>query len=105
MSSEERAEKALQWKIDNVESISHAAGRRGYLEHKRKLVLAEEMSKHADKPLGVQERIAHCSDAYKEWLLEYEAAVKEHEKWHVLSGAAEDTIRLYQTTSANLRRI
>lgn len=105
MISEERAEKALQWKVDNAEAIAHAAGRRGYLEHKRKLVLAEEMSKHADKPLGVQERIAHCSDAYRAWLEEYEEALKVQEKWSVLVGASEDTIRLYQTSSANLRRV
>jgi len=105
MISDESADKARQWQVDNADSIARAAGRRSYLEHKRKLVLAEVMSRNADKPLGVQERIAHCSDEYKAWLEEYGEAIREHEKWQVLAGAADNTIRIWQSRSANLRGV
>ena len=105
MISDESADKARQWQVDNADNIARAAGRRSYLEHKRKLVLAEVMSQNADKPLGVQERIAHSSAEYRIWLEEYGAAVTEHEKWQVLCGAADNTIRIWQSRSANLRGV
>ena len=105
MITEDRAEKAMQWLVDNAEAIASARAYRAMMEHKRKAVVAMIMARHADKPLGAQERDAHASDEYTQWLLDYQEAVNKDELLSLTADNAKEVIRLFQTISANARGI
>ena len=105
MISEDRVAKAMQWLVDNVEAIAAARSRRSMLEHKRKAVVALVMASRSSLALGAQEREAHASPQYQQWLDDYETAVYEDEKLSARAEGAKECIRLYQTISANLRRV
>lgn len=98
-------ERAMQWLVDSAPAIADARALRSMLEHKRKAVVALVMAQHAEKPLGAQEREAGASKEYQQWLEEYQAAVKKDELLSMQAEGAKELIRLYQTQSANLRRI
>jgi hypothetical protein len=105
MISEEQAEKAAQWLVDNAEAIASARANRSMLEHKRKAVVALVMATHASLALGAQEREAHASSQYQDWLVEYEKAVFDDEKLSALAEGAKERVRLFQTFAANARLI
>lgn len=105
MITEERAEKALQFLVDVASELGDVRANRARLEYERKAIIAMLMSQFADKPLGVQEREAHAHQKYDDWLVAYEKAVRDDEVLSARVEAAKELIRLYQTQSANLRRI
>jgi hypothetical protein len=103
--SEERAEKALQFLVDSAPELGVVRADRARLEHTRKHILAIIASMHSDKPIGVQEREGYAHEKYTQWLEEYHEAVLQDETLSARIEAAKELIRLFQTQSANLRRV
>lgn len=105
MLDESRVEKAMQWLVDNVDAIAAARSERSMLEHKRKAVVALVMADNASLKLGEQEREAHASPQYQQWLDDYAKAVYEDEKLSAMAEGAKELIRVWQSQNANMRGI
>ena len=97
MITEADVEKAIQWLIDNAAKAAEARAKREYIEQYRKVLKAQVMKEHADKPLGVQEREAYADARYVEHLTALREAVEQDEKYRWLATAAETRVSAWQT--------
>lgn len=103
MVTDEKAERALHFLIDSASEAAEALAQRYLLEEGRKSIKAEIMRRHLDLPVSAQEREAYASPEYKMHLEGTSAAIGKHEKLKMQRVAAEATIELWRSQSANIR--
>lgn len=101
--TEQDAEKAVQWLIENAEKIARARADRWKAEEMLKPTRALIMAEHADKPVNAQEREALSSPRYAEAIERAADAVREDELNRALVKAAEMKIEVWRSEQANLR--
>lgn len=100
---DDQVQRALDFLRDTAEKIGEAARQQKLRDDLTKHVLALEMAKHNEKPLGAQEREARASPAYRTALEEAAAAAGEYRKILALREAAAAKIEVWRTASANYR--
>lgn len=103
MISEDHIEKALDYLRDNATVAAQARANRIYVEEYRKTVKAQLMKKHAELPLGAQERDAYADPIYIQHLEAIKQAVEQDEYHRFMRSCAEAKITAWQTQSANHR--
>jgi hypothetical protein len=101
--TEQDAEKAVQWLIENATAIADARSERWKAEEMLKPTKALIMAMHADKPVNAQEREALSDPRYLKAIDDAAAAVEADEKYRALSKAAEMKVDVWRSMQANLR--
>jgi hypothetical protein len=101
--TEQDAEKAVKWLIDNAEQIAAARSERWKAEEMLKPTKALLMAQHADKPVNAQEREALSAPRYLEAIDRAAEAVRADELNRALVKAAEMKIEVWRSQQANLR--
>lgn len=101
--TEQDAEKAVSWLIENAPKIAQARADRWKAEEMLKPTKALIMADHADMPVNAQERIALSSDRYIEAVDRAAVAVRTDELNRALVKAAEMKIEIWRSQQANLR--
>jgi hypothetical protein len=99
------AEAAVDLLWDLAPKYAKAKAERVYLEEYRKSVKAILMKKHADLPLGAQEREAYADDTYLGNLNAIRIAVEAEEtlRWQLVS--AQAAIDVWRSQNASNRQI
>jgi len=103
MITTEKVEQALSYIARNAEPLAEARALVKYLDHKRKVIRATKFA----ETTGTQgERTAYAErhDEYKRCLEEWKDAIYDAELISTKMKAAELTIQVFQTESANQRR-
>lgn len=103
MISDDDIEKAVDYLRDNSSKASKAKAERIYMEEYRKVVKAQIMREHDDKPLGAQEAIAYADPRYKQHLEVMRDAIEKDEYHRWMLTAAEAKIEAWRTQSSNSR--
>lgn len=103
MISEDHIEKALDYLRDNATVAAQARANRIYVEEYRKTVKAQIMKKHAELPLGAQERDAYADPIYIQHLEAIKQAVEQDEYHRFMRSCAEAKIEAWRTQSSNIR--
>lgn len=103
MIPEDRLTKALTLLAQTDEGAARLRGRVLALEKKEKTVLAEEFLKHSGT-MAEKEARARTSEAFRNWLAEYEDAVLDFEVLKVERSHEELVVEVWRTDSANKRR-
>ncbi|MGE0406245.1 MAG: hypothetical protein AB7F35_29745 [Acetobacteraceae bacterium] len=101
--TEQDAEKAVQWLIENAPAIADARAERFRAEEMLKPTKALLMAQHPDMPVSAQEREALRSPKYQEALDRAADAVRVDELNRALVKAAELKIEVWRSQQANLR--
>jgi len=102
--SDDEVEKAIDYLRDSAPKAAKAAAEFGYVSEYRKVVKAQIMREHDDKPLGAQEAIAYADPRYKQHLVAIKEAEEQAMYHRFMRGAAEAKLNAWQTQSANNRR-
>lgn len=102
--TDDDAEKAVDFLRDNARKAAQAIANREYLDEYRKVIKAQIMREHDDKPLGAQEREAGADPRYDAHLKTLRDAVEQAEYMKWMMKAAEVKFDLWRTQSANERR-
>jgi len=90
-------EKALDFLRDSAEVAAVNRSNRVYVEDYLKVIKANIMANHADKPVNAQEREAYVHPEYVAHLQAIKEAVYEDEKLRFLIDAAKAKISAWQT--------
>ncbi len=101
--SEDEVERALDYLRDDAGPAAQAKADRIYVEEFRKVMKAQIMKEHDEKPLGAQEREAYADERYIAHLDAIRDAVAADERHRFLREAASAKINAWQTQSANER--
>ena len=99
MISQKDIEKALDFLRDSATEAAQNRANRVYVEDYLKVVKANIMASHADKPVNAQEREAYIHPDYLAHLEAIKEAVYEDEKLRFLIDAAKAKISALQTIS------
>ena len=99
MISQKDIEKALDFLRDSATEAALNRANRVYVEDYLKVVKANIMANHADKPVNAQEREAYIHPDYLAHLEAIKEAVYEDEKLRFLIDAAKAKISAWQTIS------
>jgi len=99
MISQKDIEKALDFLRDSASEAAQNRANRVYVEDYLKVVKANIMASHADKPVNAQEREAYIHPDYLAHLEAIKEAVYEDEKLRFLIDAAKAKISAWQTIS------
>ena len=99
MISQKDIEKALDFLRDSATEAAQNRANRVYVEDYLKVVKANIMASHADKPVNAQEREAYIHLDYLSHLEAIKEAVYEDEKLRFLIDAAKSKISAWQTIS------
>jgi hypothetical protein len=99
MISQKDIEKALDFLRDSATEAAQNRANRVYVEDYLKVVKANIMASHADKPVNAQEREAYIHLDYLSHLEAIKEAVYEDEKLRFLIDAAKAKISAWQTIS------
>ena len=99
MISQKDIEKALDFLRDSATDAAQNRANRVYVEDYLKVVKANIMASHADKPVNAQEREAYIHLDYLSHLEAIKEAVYEDEKLRFLIDAAKAKISAWQTIS------
>ena len=99
MISQKDIEKALDFLRDSATEAAQNRANRVYVEDYLKVVKANIMASHADKPVNAQEREAYIHLDYLAHLEAIKEAVYEDEKLRFLIDAAKSKISAWQTIS------
>ena len=97
MISQKDIEKALDFLRDSATEAAQNRANRVYVEDYLKVVKANIMASHADKPVNAQEREAYIHLDYLSHLEAIKEAVYEDEKLRFLIDAAKAKISAWQT--------
>ena len=97
MISQRDIEKALDFLRDSAEDAAVNRSNRVYVEDYLKVIKANIMANHADKPVNAQEREAYVHPEYVAHLQAIKEAVYEDEKLRFLIDAAKAKISAWQT--------
>ena len=103
MIDEKEVEKAVDFLRDSSEKAALATANRKYLEEHRKILKAQIMKEHIDKPVTAQEREAYSDERYKKCIEGISQSTFEEAKLRFQRHAAEAKIMAWQTQSANMR--
>ena len=103
MIDEKEVEKAVDFLRDSSEKAALATANRKYLEEHRKILKAQIMKEHIDKPVTAQEREAYADERYQKHLGALRNAIHADEQHKFKRHAAEAKIMAWQTQSANMR--
>lgn len=101
--TDDDADKAMKWLIENAARTGQAIAEAEYMKEYRKSMKAMLMEQSGQETVGMQERYAYAHPDYREHLLTQKAAVAEAEKLKFLAAAARVKIDLWRTDSANAR--
>ena len=99
MISQKDIEKALDFLRESATEAAQNRANRVYVEDYLKVVKANIMASHADKPVNAQEREAYIHLDYLSHLEAIKEAVYEDEKLRFLIDAAKAKISAWQTIS------
>ena len=99
MISQKDIEKARDFLRDSATEAAQNRANRVYVEDYLKVVKANIMASHADKPVNAQEREAYIHLDYLSHLEAIKEAVYEDEKLRFLIDAAKAKISAWQTIS------
>ena len=99
MISQKDIEKALDFLRDSATEAAQNRANRVYVEDYLKVVKANIMASHAEKPVNAQEREAYIHPDYLAHLEAIKEAVYEDEKLRFLIDAAKAKISAWQTIS------
>jgi hypothetical protein len=99
MISQKDIEKALDFLRDSATEAAQNRANRVYVEDYLKVIKANIMASHADKPVNAQEREAYIHLDYLSHLEAIKEAVYEDEKLRFLIDAAKAKISAWQTIS------
>jgi hypothetical protein len=99
MISQKDVERALDFLRDSAEQAAINKSNRVYVEDYLKVIKANIMANHADKPVNAQEREAYTHPEYVAHLQAIKEAVYEDEKLRFLIDAAKCKISAWQTIS------
>ena len=99
MISQKDIEKALDFLRDSATEAAQNRANRVYVEDYLRVVKANIMASHADKPVNAQEREAYIHLDYLSHLEAIKEAVYEDEKLRFLIDAAKAKISAWQTIS------
>ena len=99
MISQKDIEKALDFLRDSATEAAQNRANRVYVEDYLKVVKANIMASHADKPVNAQKREAYINPDYLAHLEAIKEAVYEDEKLRFLIDAAKAKISAWQTIS------
>ena len=102
--TEAEVEAALDYLRDQAGPAAQARANREYCLEFRKVVKAQIMQEHADKPLGAQERDAYADARYCAHLDAIREAVEIDEKHRFLMSAAQTKLDCWRTQSSNERK-
>ena len=105
MITEDDAERAVQWLVENASAAAKARAERIYLDEYRKSLKARLMRESGQESLGAQEREAYAHPDYGAHLDAMRDAIEADEKIRWLHSAAEARIDAWRTQQANLRKI
>lgn len=97
-------EECLHWIRKTGEELSKASARKAYEEENKKTVLAALKAKATAKSEAAKETEARASDAYQEYLADYEKVVFEERYYHHQMAWLRDKLEAWRTKSANNRR-
>lgn len=103
MVSEDEAEKAARWLLDNAARIGALRAQRIWAEEYRKSIKAVAMANWSDKPIGVQEREAYASLTYIAHLDVLRSAVEAEQTAAMEVKGREALVEFYRTQCANQR--
>lgn len=101
--NDESIERALDWLRDNATPAAQARANRIHLEEYRKVIKAQIMAEHLDKPISAQEREAYSDARYVAHLEAMRIAIEEDERMRYLLTAAEARVEAWRTLNANAR--
>ena len=101
--SEATVEKSLTFLVNNASKAAEARANRIYMEEYRKVIKAEVMAKHLDKPLAAQEREAYASQEYKNHLKALSDSITIDERYRFRTAAEQAIIEAWRSQSANER--
>lgn len=105
MITEEDAERAVQWLVDNATAAAKARAEREYVSEFRKSLKARLMIESGQESVAAQEREAYASSEYQKHLLALREAIERDERMRWLHTAAEARIDAWRTQQANLRKV
>jgi len=97
------AQKALDFLRFQADAAGEAEAHLGYIKGYTKVVIANEMQKHLDKPLAAQEREAHRSQAYLDNIKAEQEAKKAHTVFTWKKQAAVLTLEVWRSLNATKR--
>lgn len=103
MPTEEEADEALHWLIDNVDEAAQATAEKVYVEEYRKVIKAQLMKEHAKETAVVQEREAYADQRYIDHLSAIYQAIKNESRMRFMREAKRAIIESWRTGSANTR--
>lgn len=101
--TDQMAQKAFDFIRNNENEAVRLEGEWRYLDSFTKSLKAVLMRESGESSIGAQETWALASDKYQEHLKELNQAHQAHLLMHARMERAHDTLRLWQTSSANLR--
>lgn len=97
------AQKALDFIRFKADEAAEAESHLNFLIDYKKVIIANEMQKHIDKPLAAQEREAYASKAYLENIKGIEAARERHVFFSWKKLAAASTLDVWRSLNATKR--
>lgn len=103
MITDEEVERALDYLRDQGAVSAQKKANRIFMEEYRKVVKANGMKQHLDKPLAAQEREAYSHPDYLAHLRVMETAIEEDEAARWMMIAAQAKIEAWRTQQANRR--
>ena len=103
MTDEQSVEKALDWMMDNVGSLSKAIADRKYLEDFKKVKLSMLIQDAPSGTVSSKESWANAHEEYRELLKGLRTAVEQESELKHLFTIAEAKIEVWRTIQANNR--
>jgi hypothetical protein len=97
------AQKALDFIRFKADAAAEAESHLNYLQDFKKVIIANEMKKHLDKPLAAQEREAYASEAYLQNIQAIEIAKENHVLFTWKKQAAAATLDVWRSLNATRR--
>lgn len=101
--TQQRAEKATEWMIDNAEAIAVAKANKERCENRLRVVKSLAMKSSGEKSAAAQEREAYASQQYQDALDELFQATVDYETLAVRRDAAKEVASVWRSINANLR--
>lgn len=101
--TQQRAEKATEWMVDNAVRIAEAKAHRDRCENRLRVVKALGMKASGEKSAAAQEREAYASDHYQQAVDELFDRTKDHEELIAKRDAARAVIEVWRSINSNLR--
>ena len=104
MITDEQAQQAQQWMVDNAEAIGKAISLSEYRKEEKKMVFSA-LFMDAEGTVAEREAIALASERYQLAVKNYCAAVRDEKTIMAMQKAMENNIKVWQTHSSNLRGV